>query len=428
MTDQYPEKIYVELTTRCNLHCRMCLKYAAGSCIEEGDLPLGLFEKLLPSLGHVRTLILNGIGEPLLHPDLEEIIRLTRAQMPADGVIGFQSNGFLVDEERALRLMQAGLGSICLSLDSLKTAPGLNCHADEHSFAAVSRAVQHLQSAKRQTTGNCRIGLEMVLTRETVAELPGLVRWAAENEVDYVIATHLFLYDGTAGDANLFNPNSTDAVTIFDKYSEKAASQGLKLDSYLAAYLKFSKTAADRQVLQIMDEMQKEARENDIHLHIQSLLNHTAGKQQTIEQYFAEARGIAEHHGIELFLPPLQALTERSCPFVTEKAVFIAGNGDVMPCHFLWHTYSCQVLDETLQVQKRVFGNIAAQPLEIIWQGDEYRQFRREAGDYRYSPCWSCSLGPCVDLVNDGLYANDCYGSSVPCGHCQWNLGGVRCL
>ena len=428
MTDQYPEKIYVELTTRCNLHCRMCVKYAAGSCIEEGDMPLGLFEKLLPSLGHVRTLILNGIGEPLLHPDLEEIIRLARAWMPADGVIGFQSNGFLVDEQRALRLITAGLGSICLSLDTLKTTASLNGSAVEHSFAAVSMAVHHLQAAKRQTAGSCRIGLEMVLTRETIGELPDLLRWAAENEVDYVIATHLFLYDGIAGDANLFNPNSTNAVAIFDKYSEKAASQGLKLDSYLAAYLKFSKTAADQQVLQIMDEMQNEARENDIHLHMQSLLNHTTGNQQTIEQYFAEARGIAENHGIELFLPPLQALTERSCPFVTEKAVFIAGNGDVMPCHFLWHTYSCQVLNETLQVQKRVFGNIAQLSLESIWQGDEYRQFRQEAGGYRYASCWSCSLGPCVNLVNDSLYANDCYGSSVPCGHCQWNLGGVRCL
>ena len=428
MTDLYPEKIYVELTTRCNLHCRMCVKYAAGSCIAEGDMPLELFKKLLPSLSHVRTLILNGIGEPLLHPDLEEIIRLARARMPVDGVIGFQSNGFLLDELRALRLMQAGLGSICLSLDSLKSAPPLNGHADEHSFAAVSRAVHHLQAAKRLKVGSCRIGLEMVLAHETVGELPDLVRWATGNGVDYLIATHLFLYDGAAEAANLFNPNSTDAVAIFDKYSKKAASQGLKLDSYLATYLKFTKTAADQQLLQIIEEMQKEARENDIHLHIQSLLNHTTGKQKTIEQYFDEARGIAENHGMELFLPPLQALTERSCPFVTEKATFIAGNGDVMPCHFLWHTYSCQVLDEALQVQERVFGNIGEQRLEAIWQGDEYRQFRQEAGGYKYASCWSCSLGPCVNLVNDSLYANDCYGSSVPCGHCQWNLGGVRCL
>ncbi len=428
MTDIRPEKIYVELTTRCNLKCRMCVKYSAGSCIAEGDLPLELFEKLLPSLGQVRTLILNGIGEPLLHPDLDEIIGLARARMPADGVIGLQSNGFLLDEQRALRLLQAGLGSICLSLDSLKTSPAPTGNADEHSFAAVSRAVRHLLAAKRQATGSCRIGLEMVLTAETVDELPDLVRWAADNGVDYVIATHLFPYDATAEDASLFNPNSGDAVAIFTKYRQKAGSQGLKLDSYLASYLKFSKTAADQQVMRIVDEMLKEARENDIHLHIQSLLNHTTIARETVERYFAEARRLADNHRIELFLPPLQALAERSCPFVTEKAAFIAGNGDVMPCHFLWHTYSCRVQGETFQVRERVFGNIGERSLEAIWQGDGYGQFRREAGDCRYAPCWSCSLGPCPSLVNDSLYANDCYGSLVPCGHCQWSLGGVRCL
>ena len=35
-----PRKIYLETTTRCNLRCRMCLKYAQGNCIEEGDLDL----------------------------------------------------------------------------------------------------------------------------------------------------------------------------------------------------------------------------------------------------------------------------------------------------------------------------------------------------------------------------------------------------
>jgi putative metalloenzyme radical SAM/SPASM domain maturase len=428
MTDLCPEKIYVELTTRCNLQCRMCVKYAEGSCIAEGDMPLEMFRKILPSLGEVGTLILNGIGEPLLHPDLEEIIALARLQMPAHGTIGFQSNGFLLDEHRALHLMQAGLGTICLSLDTMKSPRSVLHFPEEHAFAAVSRAVHHLRAAKSQTPSNCRIGLEMVLTHETAAELPDLLQWAADNEVDYVIATHLFLYGGTAQTASLFNPNSSDAVALFNTYSKKAALRGLRLDGYLSSFLKFTKTAVDQQVLEIVDEMQKEARENGIHLHIQSLLNHTTGKHETVEQYFDKARRIAECQGIELFLPPLQALTERSCPFVTEKAAFIAGNGDVMPCHFLWHTYSCRVLDETLQVQERSFGNIGEQTLEEIWQSDTYRQFRMEAGGYDYASCWSCSLGPCATLINDKFYANDCYGSIVPCGHCQWSLGGVRCL
>lgn len=428
MTNLWPEKIYVELTTRCNLHCRMCVKYAAGSCIPEGDMPLEVFKKLLPSLGHVRTLILNGIGEPLMHPDLEEIIRLARTRMPVDGVIGLQSNGFLLDEQRAMRLVQAGLGNICLSVDSMIPPTKINGLSEGHAFAAVSRAVPHLLAARKQTGGNCRIGLEMVLTHETVGEMPDLIQWAAANEVEYVIATHLFHYGETAEDGDLFNPNTAGAVAIFNNYSAKAASQGFRFDSYLASFLRFHKTAADHQVLQLVDEMQQEARASGIHLHIQSLLQHVNGKKQAIEHSFNEARRIAEHRGIELFLPPLQALNERSCPFISEKAAFIAGNGDVMPCHFLWHSYSCRVLGENVEVRERVFGNVAERSLKAIWQSDDYRKFRHEAERCDYAPCWNCSQGPCAALVNDGLYANDCYGSAVPCGHCQWSLGGVRCL
>jgi MoaA/NifB/PqqE/SkfB family radical SAM enzyme len=71
MSNLHPEKIYVELTTRCNLRCRMCVKYAAGSCIAEEDLPFAVFRGLAPALTNADTLILNGIGEPLLRPELE---------------------------------------------------------------------------------------------------------------------------------------------------------------------------------------------------------------------------------------------------------------------------------------------------------------------------------------------------------------------
>lgn len=121
--DTYPEKIYVEITTRCNLQCRMCVKYAAGSTIIDEDLPLAVFKNLTPALSRAKTLILNGIGEPLLHPDLTEIIRLARASMPPGATIGFQTNGFLLDEQKSFELVAAGLNTVCLSLDSLEESP-----------------------------------------------------------------------------------------------------------------------------------------------------------------------------------------------------------------------------------------------------------------------------------------------------------------
>jgi len=77
---------------------------------------------------------------------------------------------------------------------------------------------------------------------------------------------------------------------------------------------------------------------------------------------------IAKTREIDLFLPPLQAQNQISCVFITDEATFIASNGDVMSCHFLWHTYSCQMLDETININRRAFGNISEQSLGEIWQ------------------------------------------------------------
>lgn len=425
-TDRFPEKIYVEITTRCNLHCRMCVKYAAGSTIVDEDMPLTVFENLTPALIRAKSLILNGIGEPLLHPDLAEIIRLARASMPPDATIGFQTNGFLMDEEKSLELVAAGLNTVCLSLDSLEENPFRD---GEHSVAAVSRAVKHLAAARHRLAAGLRIGLEMVLTRENIRNLPQFIKWAGDNGADFFIATHLLHYDRSTEGSGLFNPNPPEAIQLFNSYKEQAAALGMDLTNCLATYLKFKKTEADLKVLQLFHNLLQEARDRDIQLHLQSLLDHAHTDPRVKEEAFADGKVMAEHYGIELFLPENEALSDRACPFLTDKAVFIAASGAVMPCHFLWHTYACRMFGEDVEVPERSFGNIRETPLESIWHHPEYRQFRDEAGRYDYARCWTCSMGPCAALVKDkGLFANDCYGSEVPCGHCQWSLGGIRCL
>lgn len=428
--NSHPKKIYAELTTRCNLQCKMCVKNMDGSCIPEEDMSLAVFENLLPALTYADNLILNGIGEPLLYPHLLEVIRLARKQLPVTADIGFQSNGVLLNINFSLKLIEVGLSTICLSVnDMLDCTSNSGGNSGEHSFSAVQKAVQCLAWARANTGRALKIGLEIVLTQRNVEELPALVNWAADNNLDYIITTHLIQYNSTTESDNMFNPNSADAVQLFNKYSNLASSRGIDIAASQALYQKYAGTQSNELELRLFEEMRLEAKTKDIRLNLNSLIAQSSQAPKNMEELFHQAQSIAETREIDLFLPPLQALNQRSCIFMTDEATFIASNGDVMSCHFLWHTYSCRVLDETIDINKRVFGNISRQSLEEIWQNREYVNFRKEAGQYDYSPCWSCAQGPCPTIVNgDGNYANDCFGSLVPCGHCQWNLGGLRCL
>src|SRR5574342_1362767 len=93
----HPSKLFVETTTRCNMKCQMCVKQTMGSGLVEGDLSLSTFEAIEPALPNAEALILNGIGEPLLHPDLEGFIRRAKGLMPDGSWVGFQTNGLLLD-------------------------------------------------------------------------------------------------------------------------------------------------------------------------------------------------------------------------------------------------------------------------------------------------------------------------------------------
>lgn len=142
----------LSLTARCNLACPYCLP--------DGVEPPGLLTlaqrlrviEAAVALG-ARSLRLTG-GEPLLHPQLEELIRALQP-LRARGLaeIALTSNGVLLSAERARTLRAAGLDRITLSLDGTTGAAvarmaGLgDGAAGERTLAAVLAAIEHARAA-----------------------------------------------------------------------------------------------------------------------------------------------------------------------------------------------------------------------------------------------------------------------------------------
>ncbi|HTY20326.1 MAG TPA: radical SAM protein, partial [Geobacteraceae bacterium] len=192
---EFPRKLFVETTTRCNLGCFMCVKQSPGRTECEGDLSPGIFSALEPVFPYLDALILNGIGEPLLHSQLEMFIRSAKGRMPPAGWVGFQSNGLLLDERRAISLVDAGLDKICISLDAA-SAEKFRMVRQGGKLPAVAGAFAALSSARRVCSRpGLQVGIEFVLMRRNMGELPATLRWAAENGASFAIVTHLLPYD-----------------------------------------------------------------------------------------------------------------------------------------------------------------------------------------------------------------------------------------
>ena len=98
---------------RCNLACAYCNEF-------DNHSPPVPISDMLDRVDHMRrlgtaTIEISG-GEPLLHPDLDAIIRQIRRNGALAGLI---TNGYLLSEKRIAQLNDAGLDHLQISIDNV---------------------------------------------------------------------------------------------------------------------------------------------------------------------------------------------------------------------------------------------------------------------------------------------------------------------
>lgn len=98
---------------RCNLSCTYCNEYDDFSKPVDTEVMLGRVDQL----GRLGTSIITiSGGEPLLHPDLDQIIGRIRGTGAVTGLI---TNGYLLTADRIQRLNAAGLDHMQISIDNV---------------------------------------------------------------------------------------------------------------------------------------------------------------------------------------------------------------------------------------------------------------------------------------------------------------------
>ncbi len=98
----------------CNLSCGYCNEYDKVS----KPVPLEEMYRRIDALGRLGTAMI-GIsgGEPLTHPELDDIIRRMRQ---TGAIAGMITNGYLLNAEQIERLNRAGLDHMQISIDNVE--------------------------------------------------------------------------------------------------------------------------------------------------------------------------------------------------------------------------------------------------------------------------------------------------------------------
>lgn len=205
----WPLHIQIELTNYCNLNCPVCPIGTREMRRDPKAMDVSLFRHLMDELGpYLLTASLWAWGEPLLHPQLEEILCIAR-KYP---VITFLStNGQNLCEEPVINaLITAPPTYLIVAVDGLTD--------DTHSKFRVGAKLDPILSGVRRLAEIKRIEgkefpilhMRYMVMKHNEHEVPRLKNFARENGFDFLTLRTLSIIDSSRDTHRVFVPEAKE--------------------------------------------------------------------------------------------------------------------------------------------------------------------------------------------------------------------------
>ena len=204
-----PNTIYLETTSACNLNCVMCAaqRPSVKAHKPSGYMDLALFRRLVDEIAgmpSITSLYLHKDGEPLLHPDIVEMIDYAASRHPNVTLV---TNATRLDAATARGILATPLQQIRFSVDGLSKATfeKVRVQLPGNEFAGAGPPIGHDAVmaniagflALKAETGNTTLSVGMRTTafKATASELQAYrEHWAAR--VDFVDVVDLISWSG----------------------------------------------------------------------------------------------------------------------------------------------------------------------------------------------------------------------------------------
>lgn len=148
-----------ELTAACNLSCQYC-RASASHEPDQGELDTDEAKRFVESIAPLKPMLILSGGEPLLRPDLFQIIRLAVSL----GIrVSLASNGTLITSGLAEEIADSGVSRVSISLDGADAA--MHDHGrGQGSFERSIRGIENLR-------GRVDFQINFTVTQKNQSEL-----------------------------------------------------------------------------------------------------------------------------------------------------------------------------------------------------------------------------------------------------------------
>jgi len=211
-----PIHAHIRLTSRCNFTCRHCDIWKNGHAERRNsELDFGQWRKIIDRLygwlGPVRLDFAG--GEILVRKDAVDIIQYSSYK---GFVTGLTTNAFCIDEDTARRLVDSGLNTINISLDSVNPETHNYIRNNPAAFLRAKAAMEHIRRhrGQKKTPNICIATVVMEQNLNELLDLVSLTKDDALTKINFQAIDHNFgaEYDPYWYKKNEFWPRDTEKV------------------------------------------------------------------------------------------------------------------------------------------------------------------------------------------------------------------------
>jgi MoaA/NifB/PqqE/SkfB family radical SAM enzyme len=153
-------------------------------------MPMGLFHELIPFLKYTDLVYLQGWGEPLLHHDFFEMVRICKDRGKH---VGFTTNGMLLSEDTMQKLVDLELDILGVSLAGTSAAT----HDEIRKGTRLNEIVSHLDQLRKikreKKTQVPAVHLAYLMLTSNFHELEHIVAFAKSVGAKQIVASNLTL-------------------------------------------------------------------------------------------------------------------------------------------------------------------------------------------------------------------------------------------
>lgn len=189
-----PRELYLESTNRCNELCDQCPRTHLGRETDR-DLKLAEAQAIIDQFPALDRVVLHGLGEPMLNPDLPAIVSYLWQR---GTYVLFNTNATALSERMGRALIDAGLNELRVSLDG--ASPEMYARVrgvSPKTLPKILRNVARLVELKAEMRSEVpRLSFWFTAMRENLHELPQLVDHALATGVREIYVQR-FIYFGS---------------------------------------------------------------------------------------------------------------------------------------------------------------------------------------------------------------------------------------